>query len=622
MQSSPCGRRAATSAGKLLAWALLLSLEATLAWGQAPQNPLKPPDRSSPRATLKTFLDSTDEIATYLAKEYAPDPSSAKFRHLVELTVVPVDSLDLSALAPAARVKGSRAAALSLYEVLSRIKLPPFDQIPDASQLAPVLGGAAPRWVIPDTEIALVRVQSGPRTGEYLFSADTVERAEEFYERVRATCPIRDPCPWRVPKSSSSTAGVGCFRTGGSRRCPRGCRSRSPSRRIWKWIGFAIVLVLYVLFVALASRVAELGRDRNRFLNALAELALPASILVGTPVVAYLALVQLNLIGEVGVVTGVTATVIMFLAGAWLAWRFAPVVAEAIISSPKIGPESIDAHLIRVSARLLALCGSATLLALGADQLGVPVYGIVAGLGVGGLAMALAAQPTIENLIGGLNLFADRPIRVGDVCKYGTDVGTVESIGIRSTRIRGPDRTLTTIPNAALARMPIVNLTQRDRILIQTVLGLRYETTPEQLRYVLVKLRELLVGHPRVDHTSVRARFVGFGSSSLDVEVFAYVTTRDWAEFLGIREDILMRMMEVVEEAGAAFAFPSQTLYLGRDQVPDDGRAHAAEAAVRAWRDEGSLPFPNFSADQAQKLRGSVAFPPPGSPTARNDRPE
>ena len=217
---------------------------------------------------------------------------------------------------------------------------------------------------------------------------------------------------------------------------------------------------------------------------------MPASVLAATPAVAYLALVQINLIGGVGSAVELAATAVIFLAGAWMAWRLAPVVAEAIIASPRIAPESIDAHLIRVSARLLGIVGSMALLAVGADRLGVPVYGIVAGLGVGGLAIALAAQPTVENLIGGLSLFADKPIRVGDVCKYGDAVGTVEAIGIRSSRIRGVDRTLTTIPNAALAKMPIVNLTQRDRMLIQTVIGLRYETTPEQLRYVLVKLRE------------------------------------------------------------------------------------------------------------------------------------
>ena len=267
----------------------------------------------------------------------------------------------------------------------------------------------------------------------------------------------------------------------------------------------------------------------------------------------------------------------MFLAGAWLSWRIAPVVAEAIIASPRIAPESIDAHLIRICTRLLGMVAGAGLLAVGADRLGIPVYGIIAGLGVGGLAIALAAQPTIENLIGGLSLFADKPIRVGDFCRYGSDEGTVEAIGIRSTRIRGIDRTLTTIPNATLSKMSVVNFAQRDRMLIKSVIGVRYETSPEQLRYLLVKIREMLLGHPRIHPDSARARFIGFGASSLDIEVFAYVTTRDRAEFLGIREDVFLRIMDIVEQSGTGFAFPSQTLYFARDDGLDTERTEGAE---------------------------------------------
>ena len=153
-----------------------------------------------------------------------------------------------------------------------------------------------------------------------------------------------------------------------------------------------------------------------------------------------------------------------------------------------------------------------------------------------------------------------------------------------SSRIRGADRSLTTIPNAALAKMPIVNLTRRDRMLIQTVIGLRYETTREQLRYVLDKLQELLSGHPRIQPDSAHARFIGFGTSTLDIEVSAYVMTREGKEFLGSREDILLRIMDIIEQAGTAMALPSQTLYLGRDHGPDELKAKAAEASVRESR--------------------------------------
>ena len=195
----------------------------------------------------------------------------------------------------------------------------------------------------------------------------------------------------------------------------------------WKWIGLALILLVLALFLWSAYRLSQLGRAEHPFLRALAQFAMPViRALAATPVVAYFALVQLNLIGTVGSAIDLAATAVTYVAGAWMVWRLAPVVAEAIIASPSIAPESIDAHLIRVVARLLGIVGGVALLAVGADRLGVPMYGIVAGLGVGGLAIALAAQPTIENLIGGMSLFADKPVRVGDLCMYGGEIGTVE----------------------------------------------------------------------------------------------------------------------------------------------------------------------------------------------------
>ena len=613
------------AAGNPLRWlaaSFAFCLVATIAFGQEPVHPLKPVDRSSPRAALTTFLDSSDAFAAFLAREYLPSPSRARFHRLLALSAIPLrQSLDLSEVPPAARTKTGRAAAGDLYEVLSRIPLPPSDEIPDADQVDKPAGTGATRWVIPNTEIALVRAKSGPHSGEFLFSADTVARSGDFYERVRGLDYSR-PVALRDLHDVVATGGGWMIPYAWIQAMPASLRTPLAGQSVWKWIGLVLILGFVALLLWLAYRVSQPGRGRHPFLQALAPLAVPAAVLVATPAAVYVALVQLNVIGQVGSAIQLAATAVIFLAGAWMSWRAAPVVAEAIIASPGIASESVDAHLIRISALLLGIVFSMVLLALGADRLGIPVYGIIAGLGVGGLAIALAAQPTIENLIGGMNLFVDKPMRVGDVCKYGEDVGTVETIGIRSTRIRGADRTLTTIPNAALAKMPIVNLTRRDQMLINTVVGLRYETTPEQLRYVLVKLRETLLGHSRIHHDPARARFIGFGASSLDIEIFAYVTTSDWGEFLGIREDVLLRIMDVVEQAGAAIAFPSQTLYLGRDLGPDDGKARAAETRVREWRDEGSLPFPNFSPEQAARIRGSIVFPPPGSMEASAARSE
>lgn len=230
------------------------------------------------------------------------------------------------------------------------------------------------------------------------------------------------------------------------------------------------------------------------------------------------------------------------------------------------------------------------------------------------MAIALAAQSTVENLIGGLSLFADKPLRVGDVCKYGTEVGKVEAIGIRSTRIRAGDRTLTTIPNGMFSKMPIVNLSVRDQLQLRTLLGLRQETTPEQLRHVLTKLRELLLAHPMVTPNKSRVRFIGLGEYSLNVQVSAYINTSNWNEFLGIQEDLLLRILDVVNESGSGLAYPSQTLYFARDSGLDPERSAAAEQEVRQWRENQQLPFPNIDPERIEALSATLDYPPTGSP--------
>ncbi len=177
--------------------------------------------------------------------------------------------------------------------------------------------------------------------------------------------------------------------------------------------------------------------------------------------------------------------------------------------------------------------------------------------------------------MGALNLFADRPVRVGDLCRYDDDVtpgwrpiGRIESIGLRSTKVRHLDRSLITIPNADFAQLKIVNFNECDRMLLTATLGLRYETTDDQLRFLLASLRELLHAHPSTIHTAddpVRVRFVGFGDFSLNVAIRVYIRTKTRNEFLAIQEDILLRAKKLVEQAGTGFAFPSSTVYLGRD---------------------------------------------------------
>ena len=196
---------------------------------------------------------------------------------------------------------------------------------------------------------------------------------------------------------------------------------------------------------------------------------------------------------------------------------------------------------------------------------GVNVTAALAGLGVGGIAVALAAQKTLENIIAGVSLIADQAVRVGDFLNLGDVQGTVEEVGLRSTRIRTADRSLVSLPNGQIANMKLETLSARDRFWFHPMVNLRYETTPVQLNSVMAAIRNLLGEHARVDSASVRVRFVRFGVSSLDVDVFAYVSTHEWNNFLEIQEELLLGIMNIVQKAGTGIALPSQTLYIAGD---------------------------------------------------------
>ena len=183
---------------------------------------------------------------------------------------------------------------------------------------------------------------------------------------------------------------------------------------------------------------------------------------------------------------------------------------------------------------------------------------ILAGLGVGGLAVALAAQKTIENLFGGISVIGDRPVLVGDVCRFGDRIGTVMHIGLRSTRIRTPDRTIISVPNGQFAAMELENISGRDKILFHPILNLRRDTTSEQILEILKSIGELLAHHPKVEPGKMPVRFIGLGSYSLELEVAVYVTTSDFDEFLALQQELLLKILQCVEHAGTTLAVPWQ----------------------------------------------------------------
>lgn len=567
----------------------------------------------SPRQTFGSFLRLSRELEKRLGNYWADKTRANQNR--VSLLYPQFESLlDLSSVPRASREEVGKNTLAALLDIFGRIDLPPQESIPDAEAFDDKSTSA--KWRIPNTRLQIIRIDEGPREGEFLFGPRTVDVAPTFYERI-------ENLPLRSSLGIRSWSRLLRHITGPM--IPAKFVSAVPENLKETWLDTPIWKVLVTLllgFVAAAAlvlwhRVVNLTRPENKVARLLREALTPIAILLVVASLSHFIGGELNVTGRFGTAVNFTRTVVTYLALVWLFWLAVSAFVEWIIKSTnKIPDRGLDAELLRVGSYVIGFVGAVLILAYGAQDLGLPVLSLVAGLGIGGLAVALAIRPTLENLIGGLILYMDRPVRVGDFCGFGNRRGTVENIGVRSTQIRALDRTLISVPNSTFADMEITNWARCDKMLINATVGLRYETGTDQLRYVLVKMREMFHAHPRIDSDTVRVRFAGYGDSSLNIDLRVYALTREWNDFYAIREDVFLRVNDIVAEAGTSFAFPSQTVYMGRDQGLDDKLSEAASEQVQTWRRSRNLPFPRLASSRVAQLEDSLDYPPRGSPEA------
>lgn len=336
----------------------------------------------------------------------------------------------------------------------------------------------------------------------------------------------------------------------------------------WQWAALPVLVVLALLGGRALGWVTRevLGRVTSRTAASWDDLLVRR---VGGPLTAgwalallYLAVPRLALLGPAEVSVRRVLGALALFTGAWAMLRTVEIGAKVVTSSAWVIARPASRALIPIASRAahIAVLAIAAIVIL--SYLGVPVTSLVAGLGVGGLALALAAQKTVENLFGAFSLGLDQPIREGDFIKVEDFVGTVEAIGLRSTRIRTLDRTVVSLPNGKLADMRLESYTARDRLRLSCTVGLVYGTTEAQLRTILDGLERVLRAHPLIWPDTVVVRFSGFGESSLDVEVMAWFQTTVWGEFQAARQEVLLGFMAVVEEAGSGFAFPTRTVHV------------------------------------------------------------
>ena len=246
----------------------------------------------------------------------------------------------------------------------------------------------------------------------------------------------------------------------------------------------------------------------------------------------------------------------------WLLMRGVDAVAEQMSSVADCTDSRMDDQIIPILRKLAKFLLVAIGIVFYMQSNGYPVSGILAGMGIGGLAMALAAQDSIAGIFASVVIFLDKPFMVEDFVEVNGVSGTVEEIGIRSTRIRTVEKTLVTLPNKEIMDSNINNFSRRPMRRTETTVGVTYDTSPEKMRELLGKLRGMLDEDDMVDSGTVFVNFCGFGDSSLDVQMKYFITSADYRVWLDRREEINLRIMDIVYDLGLSFAFPSTTVYL------------------------------------------------------------
>jgi MscS family membrane protein len=520
--------------GCVLAFALSGLLSAQPAPAATPQTPPStqpakdPLDRATPRDAVRGFLNAGRTGQDELAAQYLQLPA------------------------------GNRAMTLAhqLFVVLDARMPTRFSEISDSPEGSRAIPAKPNEEVVATIhgrdstiDIVLTRVerQNGPAI--WLFSEKTLSAIPAVYEEITLG--------WSEGRLPRLLTGI---RFGGV--------------RLLEWLCVLLGLpVLYLVTVVLnkilSPLIARLGRKLLKSPSLFVRNALPTPVrllLLALAIQWLRSAVPLPLLVRQFWMT--TAALITIAAVVWLLILVNGEVEQYILRHFPRASVPGAASLLRLGRRVVDFFVIVIGVLATIRRFGVDPTPALAGLGVGGIAVALAAQKTLENVVAGASLILDQAVRVGDTLQMDTVVGTVEHIGLRSTRIRTLDRTIVSVPNSQIANASLTTISARDKFWFHPVVGLRYETTPAQLRTVVDGIRQLLLDHEAVESGSVRVRFIRMGPFSLDIDVSAYFFARDWNHFLEIQERLLLSLTDVISAAGAEIAFPSQTMYMAEAPAP------------------------------------------------------
>ena len=540
-----------------------------------PENPLKPIDTSSPRTTLLDFIEFMDKgyatgaglVNTYLDTQrlYLSAEEVTAMRDSFHYQEAAQRSLDLSQVPPSMRHESARRLAVQLKEILDRIDLPPVASIPDAEAMAKA---EFKTWTYPNSEIRIRRIESGPRAGEYLFSSETVSRIPEFYERVKELPYKAGASEGWYDFASYSPVGIAIVL---HQIVPSKWMVDTPRHRIravfldqplWRWCGVVVILGAGFWVLHSCFRISRRMDHQTTITGQWLDLLRPISLVIVMPILVFILAEILRVSAPIYQVLTLSMWTVFYLALTWAVWVFGGAAASSLSEMEKLQIGSIDSQLIRLVMRLLTVVASILIIVTGADRVGLPAYSVLAGLGVGGLAVALAAQQTLANLLGSLIIMFEKPFGVGDSIKLKDVEGIVENVGFRSTRIRTSHNSLVTIPSSQLVNSIVDNMALRQYRQLKTVLNLTYDTPIEKIEAFIQQIRHMLEVHPDTRKDNIRVVLNNLGANSIDILLDFFIKVSDSATELNVKQQILIDILRLAETVDVKFAFPTQTFYI------------------------------------------------------------
>jgi MscS family membrane protein len=514
---------------------------------QSPQSSAKAPtdwlNRNTPSGTVFGFLEAAQSGNYATAAQYLQLSPARR-------------QTEGDTLAQELKVVMDRAFAGSLKRVSTQPDGTPQEGVPaDRQNLGIMSSGDV------EAELTLSHV-SDPNAGKiWLISSETLTKVPELYDQVEAR-QVESKLPKWIVKHQ--LAGM----------------------PLWQWFALLLMipvaagvawLVLVILQFPLRVWAHKHGQHEIARMRSVSG---PAWLLLGALIhrifAAYLGmpLLQRHYYGEV-------ATIALIIGANWILWRVIRWFMQRVRMRALARGRGGTGSLMLLGERLVKAAVFVMTLFFIMGILGFNLTTALAGVGIGTLAIGFGAQQTIANLFGGVSVLGDEVIRVGDLCKFGDRTGTVEDIGLRSTRVRTEERTLLAIPNGTVATINVENLSRRDKILFRTVLALHAETPQQHVSSVILEIRRVLSDHPKIEAHTIRVRLMEITANAINIELFSYVLTKTFDEFAAVREEVLLRIMNLVEDSGVNLASTTQKFYLSPDPASPKSNGDGIESPAR-----------------------------------------